>query len=259
MITARVSKNLKGTIMLPSVGPKAFIANNVVYFNDDLLYAADIQGALSKRLLIMVEGPSQSNVKMTKVTNLSFGSVSLPQVGVLRAGKSMDVRSDLLDTPVYRKLEKDKVIAIDLKLKTGKTKVKDIANADIKTLKNKQMMEDEEIDPSVPANMQKGRPITVKLGTDKNGNALAETVRGEIPKSQKAAAKKGTPDKQKKHGVRRAQEDSLLIDPNAQDIEEEADFLIDPRTGKKVAGDDGIIFVDHEQAQARMNPRLKGR
>lgn len=269
MIKARVSKNLKGSIMLPTVGPKAFTANNEVFMTEEQLYAADIQGALSKKLLIMLDGPSQKDVKFTNVTNLSFGSVSLPGANVvLRAGKSCEVRSDVLDTPVYRKMVKDGLIALDLKLKTGAPKAEKIGDAEIKrdakgkpkTRKLIAMEEvDEEADPIIPANMQIGRPITMQQSIDKSGRAVAKANRADLPKQTKQAAKKGTPDKQKKHGIKRVEAESLIYDPDAVVDEDGSDFLIDPRTGKTVAGDDGIIFVDHEQSQARMNPRLKGR
>ena len=250
MIKARVSKNLRGTMMLPTVSPLALSANTEVFFTEEQLYAADIQGALNKKLLIMVDGPSQKQFTSVKVTNLSFSSISLPNVGIVRAGKTMDIRSDLVDTPVYRKMVQDGLIAFDLQFKTGKPQIEEIAAADIKRKRGRPRKE--ALDISIPANMQKGRAITVKVASDSDGNAEAVAVRGEAPKSQKAAAKKGTLDAKKKHGIRRLAEEDLLIDPNAPDTEEDAeDFLLDPRTGKKVTGDDGIIFVDAEQAEAR--------
>lgn len=274
MIKARVSKNLKGTIVLPTISPFAISANKEVYFSENQINSADIQGALAKKLLIIVDGPTQSNVKFSKVTNLSFGSVTLPGANaVLRAGKSMDVNSELIDTPVYRQMISSGLIAVDLKLKTGAAKVEEIADADLKPkakAKNepkpkkgkkatKELLIDEEADPIIPANMQIGRPITVQPGVDAEGRGTATPTRGNNAKVQKAAAKKGTPDKKtNKHAVRKIDDDGLLLDLNAPDVEEEAeDFLLDPRTGKKVTGDDGIIFVDQEQAATRMNPRLK--
>lgn len=263
MIKARVSKNLKGAIMLPTIGPKALIANDVVYCTEEQLFSADIQGALAKKLLIMLEGPSQNEVKFSKITNLSFGSVSLPGANaVLRAGKSIDIRSDLIDTPVYRKMIRDGLIAIDIKFKTGAKEIKDVADADIKPKKGgkkAKAVEPNEEDVVIPANMQIGRPITAAQGVDKNGRAIVEMKRGDNT-VRKAPAKKGTPDKKNKHAVRKAHNDDLLLDLNAPDVEEEAeDFLLDPRTGKKVAQNEGIIFVDQEQSQQRMNSKLKGK
>lgn len=266
MIKARVSKNLRGTIVLPTISPFALSANKEIFFTEDQINSADIQGALAKKLLIILDGPSQKHVKFSKVTNLSFGSVSLPGANtVLRAGKSIDINVNLLDTPVYRQMVASGLIAVDLKFKTGASAVEDIKDADLKPKakntpkpkKGKKLLVEEE-SQIIPANMQIGRPITVRPGTDSDGRGTATPTRGNSAKTQKAAAKKGTPDKKTKHAIRKIGDDGLLLDINAPDIEDDAeDFLIDPRTGKKVVGDDGIIFVDHEQTQQRMNPKLR--
>jgi hypothetical protein len=240
------------------VGSKPFIANSEICITEEQLLAADIQGALSKKLLIITDGPTQNNAQFSKITNLSFSSVSLPGANtVLRAGKSIDIRTDLLELPVYKKMVDDGLIAVDIEFKTGAKKISKVANAEIKS---KKKAKKEEPDPIIPANMQIGKPITVNQGTDANGRAVAEIKQAELAQ-RKPPAKKGTPDKKtNKHAVRKVESDGLLLDLNAPDVEEEAeDFLLDPRTGKKVAADEGIIFVDQEQAQQRMNPKLKGK
>jgi hypothetical protein len=255
MIKARVSKNLKGTIMLPTISPVALYANKEVVFTEEQFSAADIQGALRKHLLIMLDGPSVKSIKMAKVTNLSFGSVTLPNVGVVRAGKSMEINADLLKTPVYIQMVDSGLIAVNLKFKTGTPMLEDIETANVKPKGKRKEAKADEVEPVIPPNMQKGRAITMDIEADAKGGVTATPKRAAVAQSKKAAAKKGTPDK-KKHGIRKV-EDSLLIDPNSDAEDEAEDFLLDPRTGKKVTGDDGIIFVDHEQAQQRMNPKLR--
>lgn len=256
MIKARVSKNLRGSIILPTVGSKPFVANSEIEITQNQLLAADIQGALAKKLLIITDGPSQKDAQFSKITNLSFSSLSLPGANaVLRAGKSIDIRTDLLDTPDYRKMISQGLIAVDIQFKTGSKKVEKIAKSEITTKKKKEVIEDE---PIVPANMQIGKPITVSQGVDEEGRAIAEIKQSEITK-RKQPAKHGTPDKKTKT-IKKSDSDSLLLDLNAPDVEdEEEDFLLDPRTGKKVVADEGIIFVDQEQTQQRMNPKLKGK
>jgi len=255
MIKARVSKNLKGGMMLPTVSRQALTANADVYFTEDQQYAADIQVAIAKKLLIIVSGASGKEAKLTKVTNLSFGSVSLPGVGVLRAGKSMEIRADLASTPPFRVLEKDGLVAYDLKFNVGNPQEDEVEAINLKKPSSKKLRDMAEDDAVIRVNMQKGRPITVDVGIDENGRSVSKTSRGY---SAKQAVKKSSKDEGKKaQGIKRIAEDSLLIDPNADDTEDVGDFLLDPRTGKPIEDTQDVIFVDHEQTAARMNPRLK--
>lgn len=250
MIKARISKNMRGTIMLPTVSSTALPANKEVFFNDEQFYAADIQGAIQRKLLVVLEGePSKEDVRMVKITVLSFGSVLLPGIGIIRSAKTIEIPSKLLDTDPYRQLVKAGLISVNMKLKTGKST---LITDNPKGRKKDEIVE--EVDPSVPANMQKGRAITVN--SDEDGDAIV--VRAEAPKVKTNAKKTSKKDAAK--GIKRVQEESLLIDPSAPDAPEEAeDFLIDPRTGKKVVVTDDVTFVDHEQTAARMNPRLRNK
>lgn len=58
-----------------------------------------------------MKGKKQENI-FTDVTNVTQGSVSLPEHGILRAGKTASVRSELLDTRDYRDFIARGIIAV---------------------------------------------------------------------------------------------------------------------------------------------------
>lgn len=213
MVKLRVSKNLRGTIVLPSVGNAAYDANKPIDITEDQYWSPDVQGALAKKLIVLVSGPSPKVVQSRKVTNLTFGSIALPKVGILRSGKTIAVPEELLKTADYTKLLEKKKIVIDYVPKVGKQQ-KDI----------------------LQPNQQDAQTVIV----DVDGVKSAKMTKG--PKVTKATKKVGRPSKLK--SKKNAKDDGLLIDPENDENEK---------------GDDGINFVDVEQAEARIraHPLLK--
>jgi hypothetical protein len=153
---AKVSGKLSGTIVIASVSKKSFVANQEFDITDEQYWERDVQSAIKKGWITCVDSPKIP--KSIKITNISRGSVSIPNIGVLRSGKSVDIKvADSKSVEILR--------LIDL----GKVKLGDKVVAELTELDNKMVAHDpgervleENVEPAVTPKKKKAVKKTKK-------------------------------------------------------------------------------------------------
>lgn len=107
---ARVTKKLKGTIVLGSVTHKSMVASQEFELSEEQYWADDVQSALRKGWITCADAPKLP--KTVTVTNISLGSVSVPGIGVLSSGKSAELPLKFSDSLDVERLVKSKKVAL---------------------------------------------------------------------------------------------------------------------------------------------------
>ena len=219
---ARVSKKLKGSICIPSVSQKSMVANQEFYIDDAMLYKPDVQNALSKKMIIPVGEDVPKPESVVYITNIVKGSISVPGVGIIRAGETRSVSEAAAATRPVEDMEKAGVIRIGKRIEPEKRKRGRPRKEVVETPRKK--------DPS-EWNPLAWNPLT------EDGKVAAKPM----PKQLKLA-ENPKPLKKKR---RKAEEDEdapedMIFDPS--DIEDEED---EDDTGN-------VIWVDHEETQKRL-------
>lgn len=106
MLEARVNDDLKGTLILPSVGSKAYGPGGKVLFSEEQYHKPDIQNALNKKHMTMVSKAPKA-IKMVRIYNPTNASLIIPGYGPLRAQSSISVKETDLKMPDINRLTKE--------------------------------------------------------------------------------------------------------------------------------------------------------
>ncbi len=156
---AKVSGKLSGTIVIASVSKKSFVANQEFDITDEQYWERDVQSAIKKGWITCADSPKIP--KSIKLTNISRGSISVPNIGVLRSGKSVDI-----------KVADSKSVEIVRLIGLGKIKLGDKVVAELTELENKMVAHDpservleENVEPAVTPKKKKA-PKKVKKQDD---------------------------------------------------------------------------------------------
>jgi hypothetical protein len=225
-VKARVSKNLKGTLSLPSVSAQAFKKNDEFELSADQYWRPDVQAAVHKRFIVITAGEPKK-IPEVEIVKIGAGSVTLPVLKkVLRDDKPFRVKAELLEHLEFKKLFKAKLIDI-----VGRSsKAEKTPKVEAREEKVARRIED------VPEAAQK-----------KGENGLvwdAGAIADHEQSVEEGEAKKATRKKGKKAAPKKAANDSLIIDTDAP---AEADS-------------DDIQWVDIEENEQRIkNHPILGR
>ena len=117
-MVVRVSKNFKGSLCIPSVSQKGLIKNQTFYIDDVTIAKPDVQNALSKQWIIPTDGDTPIIKNIVHITNISNGSVTIPIIGVIRAGETRAVLESEAATRPVEELEKGKIIRVGKRIKS---------------------------------------------------------------------------------------------------------------------------------------------
>lgn len=223
---ARVSKNLKGTLSLPTISSRAMSCNAEFELDLEQYWKPDVQAAILKKFVVITSGEPKciSEVEIVKTTP---GSISLPIVKkVLRDDTPFRIREDILNRIEFKKLIKDKLIVV-----LGKaSKVSKTAPEATETRVARDVAKE------LPSPLEAPAPAQQKgaNGLVWDAGAVADHEQAEIDaKAPKPPVKKRG---KKSTGATKVSENSLIIDPSK---------IVDD-------GTDGIQWVDVEQNQERL-------
>lgn len=255
---ARISKNLKGSIILNSIGPGAMVASREFSMTEEQYWAPDIQLAIGKHLVILLDDAPPA-ATLHKVTNLGFSSISLPKVGVLRGGRSVDVHSDVLKMDEYKALRDAGCIAIDLNLETGGIAAISRETATIEREKEAEKPKVKRGRPRKEVTVASDKPVTLKPDSDPTNERakpifLKPTSDGVEPQQGKLQSRPGG-----RGMTKTASEESVVIEgkeddsPNFVDEEHDLERIKNhPILSKKkidLDKDEDVSFIDAGQVK----------
>jgi hypothetical protein len=221
----RISKNLKGRIVIPILSHRSIEANTTFEITEEHFWSKDIQQAISKRLLVVegvqpksvvVEGVQPKSVTtMKKITNVSKTAVSLPGLGLLKPRQSVSVDEELLMTENFRRLLDKRILREEGKASPAKAE---------------KAKKEEVIDS--PVNDWKA----VIIDPNEEGESRTKSVEPRTRNGKKPTVKNKT-------GALKTGDESIIIDPRAKSVEEDDD---------EDREDTDVIFVDREQQKERI-------
>lgn len=118
----RVSKNLKGSVSVPSLSQNGITANQSFYIDDTIPLKQDVQNALLKRLLV-VSGKDAAKIgKVIHITNISNGSVTVPGLGTIPSGKTKSVLEAAVDKKILNEIKETGLVKVSNRIEVEKRK-----------------------------------------------------------------------------------------------------------------------------------------
>jgi hypothetical protein len=228
---ARVSKNFKGTICIPSVSQKGMTAGETFYMDDATYWKPDVQNALSKRMIVALGEDAPKPQETVYLTNITGGSVTVPGVGVIRAGESQGVSADLAGSQACKELESVRVLKISKrepappKRGRGRPRKHPVSESPPAKPRKKDPAEWNPLawNPLTEDGKRAGKPLPTVLKLNENPKPLNK----------------------------RAKKDDYLLDPDDDDDDDD-DLLIDPGDDDDEEEEDGIVWADRDENKKRI-------
>jgi hypothetical protein len=113
--------------------------------------------------------------RYTEITNVSLHSVSLPGYGILRAGKTASVDSDLLETTDYKAFRERGILALPGEVVKLTQATLEKEEAKVNALQEKKVVVEQKVKPYIPKSdlndppkKTKGKNIK-RVGSDEEG------------------------------------------------------------------------------------------
>ena len=126
---AKVTEAIRGTIILPTIGGKPFGTGSEFELNDEQYRGVDVQKALELRQIKIISGKVPKVLDTVELHNITNNSVNIPDVQIVRPGKSVNVPVTKLKDPVIKYLMDEHLLVA-----TNFTKTED-STTDVKSTK----------------------------------------------------------------------------------------------------------------------------
>jgi len=100
----RVSKNLKGRIVIPAISAKSIGANTIFEISESAFWDQNVQRAILKKLLVVDESVPKKTTEVKQIINKSTQSVALPGIGILKPHRKAIVKITELESEAFKRL-----------------------------------------------------------------------------------------------------------------------------------------------------------